>query len=167
MRHIAPLAAFVFAGLVATSAAEAAGGGKTFPAPQALESDEQPVATPTPREIVNFHGPQRPGTVIINTSERRLYFVLPGQQAIDMRSALGGLDFVGRGRTYRQQARMARLDASEPDDLATPDLPRPWQAASTIRSAPARCISPARSIASMARTSLTRSVKRYHPAAYV
>ena len=55
------------------------------PAQQAVDSDEPTIADPTPREIVDFTGPQKPGTVIINTSERRLYFVLPGQQAIRIR----------------------------------------------------------------------------------
>ena len=97
MRHISPLATFVLAALVATSAAEAAGGATTFPAPQALESDEEPIADPTPREIVNFSGPQKPGTVIINTSERRLYFVLSGQQAMEYAVGVGrpGFEWAG------------------------------------------------------------------------
>ena len=84
MRHIPSLATFAFAGLVATSAAEAAGGGapSILRAPQILVSDEQPIADPAPRELVNFSGPQKPGTLIIDTTERRLYYVLPDQQAI-------------------------------------------------------------------------------------
>jgi lipoprotein-anchoring transpeptidase ErfK/SrfK len=84
MRHIPSLATFAFAALVATSAAEAAGGGgaSILRAPQVLVSDVQPIADPPPREVVNFSGPQKPGTLIIDTSERRLYYVLPDQQAI-------------------------------------------------------------------------------------
>src|SRR5262249_36216375 len=37
---------------------------------------------PIPRETVYFAGNYAPGTVIVNTSERRLYFVLPGNKAI-------------------------------------------------------------------------------------
>jgi lipoprotein-anchoring transpeptidase ErfK/SrfK len=97
MSHISPLATFVLAGLVATSTAEAAGRAGIPPAQQALESDEQPTADPTPREIVNFTGSQMPGTVVINTSERRLYFVLPGQQAIKYAVGVGrpGFEWVG------------------------------------------------------------------------
>jgi len=35
---------------------------------------------PVPREIVPFHG-YAPGTVVVSTSERRLYYVLGGGQA--------------------------------------------------------------------------------------
>jgi hypothetical protein len=63
MRLISALATFMLAALVATSAAEAAGRTATPPAEEALESDKPPVADPTPREIVNFAGPQKPGTI--------------------------------------------------------------------------------------------------------
>jgi lipoprotein-anchoring transpeptidase ErfK/SrfK len=34
------------------------------------------MASPIPRETVPYSGPYRPGTIIVNTKERRLYFVL-------------------------------------------------------------------------------------------
>ena len=97
MRHTSPLATFIFAGLLATSAAEAAGRGGIPPAQQALEIDEPTIADPTPREIVNFTGPQKPGTIIVNTSERRLYLVLPDQQAIRYEVGVGrpGFEWAG------------------------------------------------------------------------
>jgi lipoprotein-anchoring transpeptidase ErfK/SrfK len=36
----------------------------------------QGMSSPIPRETVPFSGPYRPGTIVINTRERRLYFVL-------------------------------------------------------------------------------------------
>ena len=39
-------------------------------------------ATAIPREIVSYDGKQRPGTIVINTSERRLYYVLPDGKAV-------------------------------------------------------------------------------------
>jgi lipoprotein-anchoring transpeptidase ErfK/SrfK len=39
-------------------------------------------ANPIPKQIVSYAGNYRPGTVVVETSERRLYFVLPGGQAI-------------------------------------------------------------------------------------
>ena len=125
MRHIPSLATFAFAGLVAASAAEAAGGVSILPAPQALQSDDRPIADPAPREIVNFTGPQKPGTVIINTSERRLYFVLPDQQAIRYGVGVGrpgfewaGVEHIARKREWP--------DWTPPSQMIErrPDLPR-------------------------------------------
>jgi lipoprotein-anchoring transpeptidase ErfK/SrfK len=125
LRHISPLATFVFAGLVATSAAEAAGGARTLPAPQALVSDERPIANPTPREIVDFNGPQKPGTVIINTSERRLYFVLPDQQAIRYGIGVGRPGFEWAGVEHIASKR-EWPDWTPPSQMIKrrPDLPR-------------------------------------------
>ncbi len=125
MRHIPSLATFAFAGLVAASAAEAAGGVSILPAPQALESDDRPIANPAPREIVNFTGPQKPGTVIINTSERRLYFVLPDQQAIRYGVGVGrpGFEWVGVEHIARKRE---WPDWTPPSQMIErrPDLPR-------------------------------------------
>ena len=125
MRHISLLATFIFAGLVATSAAEAAGRAGSPPAPQALESDERPIADPTPREIVDFAGPQEPGTVIINTSERRLYFVLPGKQAIRYEVGVGRPGFEWAGVEHIANKR-EWPDWTPPSQmlLRRPDLPR-------------------------------------------
>ena len=41
----------------------------------ALDSQLQPVASAIPRETVSFTGNEAPGTIIIRTSERRLYYV--------------------------------------------------------------------------------------------
>jgi lipoprotein-anchoring transpeptidase ErfK/SrfK len=125
MRHISPLATFILAGLVATSAAEAAGRTGSPPAQQALESDERPIADPAPREVVNFSGPQKPGTVIINTSERRLYFVLPGQQAIRYEVGVGRPGFEWAGVEHIANKR-EWPDWTPPSQMIErrPDLPR-------------------------------------------
>jgi lipoprotein-anchoring transpeptidase ErfK/SrfK len=125
MRHILSLATFAFAGLVATSAAEAAGGASILPAPQVLVSDEPSIADPTPREVVNFTGPQEPGTVIINTSERRLYFVLPDQQAIRYGVGVGRPGFEWAGVEHIASKR-EWPDWTPPSQMIErrPDLPR-------------------------------------------
>ena len=125
MRPMSSIATFVLAALVATSAAKAAGGATTLPAPQAVESADQPVADPTPREIVNFTGPQTPGTVIINTSERRLYFVLPGQQAVEYAVGVGRPGFEWAGVEHIANKR-AWPDWTPPSEMLKrcPDLPR-------------------------------------------
>ncbi len=52
----------------------------------ALGGDEQveqrPLASAIPREIVAYEGPQSPGTIVVSTQEKRLYYVLPDHQAI-------------------------------------------------------------------------------------
>jgi len=40
-----------------------------------------------PREVVNYNGPQRPGTIIVDTNERRLYLIMEGGLA--MRYGIG------------------------------------------------------------------------------
>lgn len=52
---------------------------------QPLYSHDESVkaqATPTQREIVSYDGRHAPGTIVVSTSERRLYFVLGNGQAI-------------------------------------------------------------------------------------
>jgi lipoprotein-anchoring transpeptidase ErfK/SrfK len=127
MRHIPSLATFAFAGLVATSAAEAAGGGgaSILRAPQVLVSDEQPIADPTPRELVNFSGPQKPGTLIIDTTERRLYYVLPDQQAIKYAVGVARPGFEWAGVEHIASKR-EWPDWTPPSEMIErrPDLPR-------------------------------------------
>ena len=35
-----------------------------------------------PRELVAYNGRYAPGTIVISTEERRLYYILPGNQAV-------------------------------------------------------------------------------------
>jgi len=125
MRHICQLVTFIFAELVAISAAKAAGRAGNLPAQQALESDERPIADPTPRDIVEFSGRQKPGTVIINTTERRLYFVLPGQQAIRYAVGVGRPGFEWSGVEHIANKR-EWPDWTPPSQMIQrrPDLPR-------------------------------------------
>jgi lipoprotein-anchoring transpeptidase ErfK/SrfK len=125
MRHISLLATFALAGLVTTSAAEAAGRVGSPPAQEAIESDGRPIADPTPREIVNFTGPQEPGTVIVNTPERRLYFVLPDHQAVRYEVGVGRPGFEWAGVEHIANKR-EWPDWTPPSQmlLRRPDLPR-------------------------------------------
>ncbi len=127
MRHIPSLATLAFAGLVATSAAEAAGGGgpSILRAPQVLASDEQPIANPAPREVVNYSGPQKPGTLVIDTSEQRLYYVLPDQQAIKYAVGVARPGFEWAGVEHIASKR-EWPDWTPPSEMIErqPDLPR-------------------------------------------
>ncbi|WP_089176211.1 L,D-transpeptidase [Bosea sp. AS-1] len=54
-------------------------------------------ATAIPREVVEYQTRQRPGTIVINTTERRLYFVLPDGKAVRYGVGVGrpGFDWAG------------------------------------------------------------------------
>jgi len=48
----------------------------------APQTEDRPLASAIPRELVAFDGPQAPGTIVVSTQEKRLYFVMPDRQAI-------------------------------------------------------------------------------------
>ena len=50
-----------------------------------------------PREVVGFNAPYAPGTVVISTSERRLYLVLPGHRALKYGIGVGREGFAWAG----------------------------------------------------------------------
>ena len=56
------------------------GHGHAVPGDEQLE--HRPLASAIPREIVAYDGQQAPGTIVVSTQEKRLYFVLPDGQAI-------------------------------------------------------------------------------------
>ncbi len=85
----------------------------------ALDSQLQPVASPIPRETVSFDGKEAPGTIIIRTEERRLYFVLPDHQALSRRRRRAAGFHLGWRDAYRLQAGMAGLDAAGADAEAS------------------------------------------------
>lgn len=62
-------------------------------------------ATAIPREIVSYDGKHRPGTIVINTTERRLYFVLPEGKAVRYGVGVGrpGFDWAGTQTISRKQ----------------------------------------------------------------
>lgn len=52
------------------------------------------------RQIVNFQTPEKPGTVIVNTRERFLYYILPGGQAVRYGIGVGKQGFAWAGEAY-------------------------------------------------------------------
>jgi lipoprotein-anchoring transpeptidase ErfK/SrfK len=79
-----------------------------------------PAAIPSAcaREMVSFNGGEAPGTVVVRTRERRLYFVLGGDRALRYP--------VGVGRAGQQWSGHAVIDGKyiRPDWQAPPDLAR-------------------------------------------
>ena len=60
---------------------------------------------PVPRETVNYDGPYPEHTIVISTSERRLYFVLPDGKAIKYGVGVGrdGFTWSGTNRISRKE----------------------------------------------------------------
>ena len=110
------LCAAVAAGLLSSAGAAGA---------NALDSQLQPVASPIPRETVPFEGKHAPGTIIIRTSERRLYFVLPDHQALVYGVGVGRPGFTWAGVT-RIASKREWPDWTPPPQMLRrrPDLPR-------------------------------------------
>jgi len=93
--------------------------------PGSLGADGRPRAVAPPRETVAYNGPYGPGTIVISTQERRLYYVLPNRQAIRYGVGVGRPGFAWSGTktvsmkrewpTWTPPAQMLRR---------RPDLPR-------------------------------------------
>ncbi|MET0606981.1 MAG: L,D-transpeptidase [Beijerinckiaceae bacterium] len=78
-----------------------------------------------PREEVEFFGRYAPGTIIVNTEERRLYYVLPGGRAIRYGIGVGRPGFTWAG--VKSVTRKAEWpDWTPPAQMLKrrPDLPR-------------------------------------------
>jgi lipoprotein-anchoring transpeptidase ErfK/SrfK len=82
-------------------------------------------SSPVPRQTVSFSGQYAPGTIYINTAERRLYLVLPNGQAL--RYGIGvGRDGFRWGGTHRISAKKEWPGWTPPSQMLRrrPDLPR-------------------------------------------
>ncbi|WP_319775748.1 L,D-transpeptidase [Breoghania sp.] len=60
--------------------------------------------SPIAKKVVSYDGGQRPGTIIIDTSERRLYYVMPGGRAMKYGIGVGreGFQWAGQKRITRK-----------------------------------------------------------------
>jgi lipoprotein-anchoring transpeptidase ErfK/SrfK len=82
-------------------------------------------SSPIPRTTVNFESQYAPGTIIVNTPERRLYLVLPNGQAL--RYGIGvGRDGFRWGGVHRITAKKEWPEWTPPSQMLArrPDLPR-------------------------------------------
>ena len=86
---------------------------------------EQPRESAVPRETVAYKGPHGPGTILVSTSERRLYFVLPGGLAIKYGVGVGRPGFVWSGaKTITRKAEWPAWTPPAQMLRRRPDLPR-------------------------------------------
>ena len=116
------------AGLALAAAASPSLAAFNLFAPQpepAAQDQERPLASPIPRQTVAYNGPYAPGSILINTAERRLYFVLPGHQAIRYGVGVGRPGFEWSGVRRIAQKR-EWPDWTPPAQMLKrrPDLPR-------------------------------------------
>jgi lipoprotein-anchoring transpeptidase ErfK/SrfK len=81
--------------------------------------------SPIPRQNVSFNGSYKPGTIIVNTAERRLYLVTGNGQAIRYGIGVGRVGFSWAGNTV-VSAKKEWPDWTPPSQMLRrrPDLPR-------------------------------------------
>lgn len=87
--------------------------------------DGRPLAAPIPREIVGYEGHEPPGTIVVSTSERRLYYVLGDGEAVRYGVGVGRPGFEWSG-AHRVTAKREWPDWTPPRQMIArrPDLPR-------------------------------------------
>jgi lipoprotein-anchoring transpeptidase ErfK/SrfK len=82
-------------------------------------------ATAIPREVVSFSGKYNPGTIVINTTERRLYYVMPDGKAMRYGVGVGrpGFDWAG-AQTITRKTEWPTWTPPAQMLKRRPDLPR-------------------------------------------
>jgi lipoprotein-anchoring transpeptidase ErfK/SrfK len=97
------------------------GGGPSYRTTYTSSSSGGPIAKTT----VPFDASYAPGTVVINTAERRLYYVLGGGQALRYGIGVGRIGFTWAGVT-KVSAKKEWPDWTPPAEMVRrrPDLPR-------------------------------------------
>jgi lipoprotein-anchoring transpeptidase ErfK/SrfK len=93
--------------------------------PYGADGGTRPMANPIPREIVSYDGPYGPGTIVVSTTEKRLYLVLPDHQALRYGVGVGRPGFEWSG-TKTITAKREWPDWTPPAAMLRrrPDLPR-------------------------------------------
>ncbi|MCP8940046.1 L,D-transpeptidase [Alsobacter sp. SYSU M60028] len=88
-------------------------------------TETRPEATAIPRETVSFDGAYKPGTIVVSTSERRMYFVLGDGRAIRYGVGVGRPGFEWAG-VKTITAKREWPDWRPPSEMLRrrPDLPR-------------------------------------------
>ena len=125
MRLLKTITMAAFAGLAITSAASANSIDPITRMPLNMTEDGRIQATPIPREEVEYKGKYGPGTIVVDTNEKRLYFVLPGGRAMKYGVGVGRPGFAWSG--VKSITRKAEWPGWTPPPQMLkrrPDLPR-------------------------------------------
>lgn len=99
--QLAAAACAAFLGLVPASGLQATAYNYDFTQQSTGSSpngDGRPKPLAPSKEIVPYSGQQRPGTIIVSTAERRLYYILPGNQAVKYGVGVGRPGFEWHGQ---------------------------------------------------------------------
>jgi lipoprotein-anchoring transpeptidase ErfK/SrfK len=85
----------------------------------------RPMAAPIPREVVAYGGHEAPGTIVVSTRERRLYYVLGDGEALRYGVGVGRPGFEWGG-VHRVTSKREWPDWTPPSQMIRrrPDLPR-------------------------------------------
>lgn len=93
--------------------------------PVQVEQEGRVQATPIPREEVEYSGKLSPGTIWVNTVEKRLYYILPGNRAIKYGVGVGRPGFAWAGtQTISRKAEWPAWTPPPQMLKRRPDLPR-------------------------------------------
>jgi lipoprotein-anchoring transpeptidase ErfK/SrfK len=100
-------------------------GPATLATPAPAAPSVQPQQGAVPRETVTWTGHEAPGSIVISTKERRLYFVLPGGQAVRYGVGVGRPGFEwGGSKTVSRKAEWPGWTPPPQMLRRRPDLPR-------------------------------------------
>ncbi|KQO71451.1 L,D-transpeptidase [Methylobacterium sp. Leaf88] len=92
---------------------------------QGYQAAPQAQVAPIPREIVAFDGNYKPGTIVVSTAERRLYFVMPNGEAIRYGVGVGRPGFTWSGvKTVTAKKEWPSWTPPAAMIARRPDLPR-------------------------------------------
>lgn len=85
----------------------------------------RPLAAPVPRAVVPYDGPERPGTIVVDTQQRRLYYIMDDGQAMRYGVGVGRPGFEWSGVKHVVNKR-EWPDWTPPAQMLKrrPDLPR-------------------------------------------
>ncbi len=121
----APASLVCFLGLSVLSTTPARASMFDFFPDQSQTREGRPLASAIPRETVGYGGPESPGTIIISTNERRLYYVLGNGQALRYGVGVGRPGFEWSG-VRRITSKREWPDWTPPSQMIArrPDLPR-------------------------------------------
>ncbi|WP_158807649.1 L,D-transpeptidase [Beijerinckia sp. L45] len=88
-------------------------------------ADGRPLGVAPPRETVAYQGHYSPGTIVISTQERRLYYVLPNGQAVRYGVGVGRPGFAWSGvKTVSMKKEWPEWTPPSQMLRRRPDLPR-------------------------------------------
>jgi lipoprotein-anchoring transpeptidase ErfK/SrfK len=125
MRLLRSLVLAAMAGLCALSSAAAYDIDPVTRQPLSLSDDVRFRATPIPREEVEYKGKYRPGTIVVDSNEKRLYLVLANGRAMKYGVGVGRPGFSWGGtKTVTRKAEWPSWTPPAQMLRRRPDLPR-------------------------------------------